>query len=235
MTVDDSHASIDDFAEVNESSLYSEGESDLETLFLEPKYQLIPAISDPHDFPSCYWQCSGVDPFEFHKDKIWCNKTTLDAQTTPKGSKWRPFGGQVQYCWAKRSEERCSLSMHLGTGITVIVFNTFKVLAMAFTFFYSRKPGLRTLGDAIQSFIERPDPHTGGMCAFSANQIQLCWNLERRMKKRPGSSKRGSYEEAVKILQWPWKPTKLRWWRAVTPLRFHCFPLYVPSRPKLLH
>jgi len=88
---------------------------------------------------------------------------------------WKPFGGLALECWAEKITESCTLNFSLTLGLVVIACNVTKVICMAMTIWRHRKPALITIGDAIQSFLDRPDGATSGKCLFSGNQMHLFW------------------------------------------------------------
>lgn len=78
-------------------------------------------------------------------------------------STWRPFQKDIKYCLAERIEQHCRLLYSSGLLITVIVLNAFKVFIMLYLAFGILETPLMTIGDAISSFLQRPDPTTKGM------------------------------------------------------------------------
>ena len=182
----------------------------------------LPLHSDPRGFPSNGWQCLTMEPFE---QAGYCNTTTMEDVFGQKKDPWRPFGHDVQYCWAERVKEECSLAFHRGLGLAVIFCNLVKASCMCFTLFWMRRPGFITIGDAIESFLDQPDPHTEGSCTFSASQWNTYWNFQKcstAWRTLIGSNKP---QLPFKDLDKPWKPRKRRWWRSVSPFRWHSYIL----------
>ena len=182
----------------------------------------LPLHSDPRLFPSNGWQCLTMEPFE---NSRYCNTTTVEDIFGRAQKPWRPFGHDVQYCWAERVKEECSLAFHRGLGLAVIACNLIKATCMCFTLFWMRRPGFITIGDAIESFLDSPDPHTEGSCTFSAAQWNLYWDFQKcstAWRALIGSNKA---QLPYKDLNKPWKPKTRRWWRSVAPFRWHSYIL----------
>ncbi|KIK55865.1 hypothetical protein GYMLUDRAFT_133530, partial [Collybiopsis luxurians FD-317 M1] len=70
----------------------------------------------------------------------------------------------VNYCISQPVEPRCQLEFDLPLLAVVIVFNIVKVICMALAAGKINDKPLVTIGDAIASFTDDPDPHTRGMC-----------------------------------------------------------------------
>ena len=179
----------------------------------------LPEFSDPRAIPSYDWQCFGLSDSQH-----FCNGTTLHHSLQP-GGQWKPFGRAVKHCWAERTEERCSLTFNVGIGLAVICCNLVKACCMFFTLIWVRRPGLMTLGDAIQSFINCHDPHTAGLCTFSAARMDVFWNADKCAVAWPAFFGETWGLKALDDIQQPWTPQVVRWWRAVTPIRYHCYLL----------
>lgn len=183
----------------------------------------LPLSSNPDQFPSNKWQCLTMYWFEFEG---YCNASTLrEVSGGHPRSKWMPFGHEVRHCWAEKVKEECSLAFHRGLGLSVIACNLVKAVCMCITLLWLRRPGFMTLGDAIESFLNCPDPRTEGICTFSASQCNTYWDFEKCMtawRNVIGIKKRRlPYKELDK----PWKPKFFRWWRSVSPFRWHSYIL----------
>ena len=178
-----------------------------------------PFMVDPHNVPSYDWQCPwpGI--------QYGCNATTL-TNSIDAFDPWEPFGDPVEYCWSERLDEECTLTFNTPICIAVIAFNLIKASCMCLTLLLTKSSALMTLGDAIESFMHRPDQHTAGMSTFSADRLNLFWEQEKIAIALPsffgGSRRRKALE---KFFSQTWSPTRPRWWRAATPSRFHCFVL----------
>lgn len=67
-------------------------------------------------------------------------------------------------CLAEPATSPCALKYTRNVHLAVIAANLVKVIAMGATLFLYRTPALVTVGDAIASFLETPDPTTQGLC-----------------------------------------------------------------------
>lgn len=125
------------------------------------------SIGLPSQSPSYAWQCqTDRNP----ADSITsCNS----SQSLPM-----PFGGPVLQCWAEKVSESCTLNFSLYLGLVVVICNFTKFVCMALTIWWHWTPSLITVGDAIQSYLDKPDQTTLGKCLYSGNQMRLLWGKE---------------------------------------------------------
>ena len=70
-------------------------------------------------------------------------------------------------------EHLCKLEFSLAFALIVLACNIGKVCAIAFLLWKYRAPLLVTIGDAIASFLEEPDPTTKGRPSRQQPQYQL--------------------------------------------------------------
>lgn len=78
---------------------------------------------------------------------------------------------EVMYCLSKTTASRCQLQFNLPLLAIVVAFNIVKVTCMAMVAIRMCDNPLVTLGDAIASFTDNPEPLTKDMCWVS--QIYL--------------------------------------------------------------
>lgn len=97
----------------------------------------------------------------------------------------------IQYCLSQRVEERCTTQFSLLIIIIVIICNITKLACMIMLLLRQQAKPLVTLGDAVESFLETPDPTTENMCLADKSEFSA---------KKPWSATRDSYE-----------PRQLRW------------------------
>ncbi len=126
----------------------------------------LPYLSSPVVYPSYDWQCPQGSPKPCHPE----NRTVI-----PDPDDWRPYGDKVQYCWSENVVENCKLSFNLDFAVIVMLCNLCKVIGMFLTYKTHKQWALITLGDAIESFLDRPDDSTLGLCIYSTDRIQLIW------------------------------------------------------------
>lgn len=107
------------------------------------------------------------------------NNTTGEVCSRKKALKsleakpWTVYGHTVDRCLARSAPNVCHLQYNVWIMGAVIVFSTIKVLAIAvLVFTHPEGTFLRTMGDAIASFLEKSDPTTEGMCLVSSVQVR---------------------------------------------------------------
>jgi len=113
---------------------------------------------------------------------------------------------QAQYCLSEKFEVPCRLEVENTLFAIVLAMCIFKgILCFLVLLFHGRKSGglLTTTGDAIDSFITQPDPHTDGMCALSRQDLV------------PASKSRGGVSFSRLVMAREWKTPKRRAGRAV--------------------
>lgn len=75
------------------------------------------------------------------------------------------------YCLSERIDEKCQLYFSPPICLVVILCNVVKVICMFLTIHSNKKRILLTVGDAISSFLSKPDITTQGECLLSASKI----------------------------------------------------------------
>lgn len=81
---------------------------------------------------------------------------------------WRPNSHRIKYCLSRPMRQLCRVNFHISLAIGVIACNLIKMVILAFVVLYLAPGRLLVLGDAIQSFISRPDPFSRGRCLMTA-------------------------------------------------------------------
>ncbi|KAL9614475.1 MAG: hypothetical protein Q9167_001003 [Letrouitia subvulpina] len=165
----------------------------------------VPQTSDPRVYPSNKWQC--YPGF---------NKTCKIEQNFKGQGSWLPFGQPVKYCLAKKVEEQCTLKFNLDFAVIVIVCNLVKVLCMFLTLWMHNNSALMTIGDAIASFLENPDPYTRGLCIFESRLIEMLWEWDDDKDRMPFDGfippirlRKMDFMEDSRSRQW--RPKERRW------------------------
>lgn len=121
------------------------------------------------------------DPFHWVcHDLFPSNRTTFDRcslklaeERFDSGRNWSVYGSSVDHCFARIAPDTCELQFNEWLMLAVVVFGGVKVLTICYLVFW-RPSGifLRTLGDAIASFLEKEDTTTRDMCLVSSKQIR---------------------------------------------------------------
>ena len=137
---------------------------------------------------------------------LWDSCDTNRAMSNVANNKnWTTYSGVVKECRSEITDEHCKLQFSTAILSVVIVCNLVKALSMLLLFLEYNFDPLVTLGDAIQSFIERPDPNTSDMCYAGREDINvLC---------KSGQSWNSSQLGLRKV-------RKYRWWNAVGRTRW---------------
>lgn len=79
----------------------------------------------------------------------------------------------VEYCLSEPVPDICRLQFAVPIMVVVLSCNFVKLLCMAFTVWRCKEFNMVTLGDAVGSFLERPDRHTPGMCTATKKEIEI--------------------------------------------------------------
>lgn len=107
---------------------------------------------------------------------------------------------KVQFCLSKREKERCKLQFSLAIMIVVIVCNLIKTVCLSTIAWKQDPEPLVTLGDAIVSFLDRPDVTTEGNCITVKTRFEQ------------------SNDWCLLLSRWDQK--RLRWFRAASRRRW---------------
>lgn len=70
----------------------------------------------------------------------------------------------IQSCLSEKTEENCRLILNIPICVVVVVCNAIKLICMYLAAREDRHEVLITIGDAIASFLQRPDPTTANDC-----------------------------------------------------------------------
>lgn len=127
-----------------------------------------PYSSRPKEYPSNGWRCPS-------RNVSTCNVNK--PVEVPNPDLWAPYGRDtpVRYCLVERVQEKCKLQFSFSFAVVVIICNFVKACCMALSLLRHRKPGLVTLGDAIASFLDEPDPETKGRCLLTQDMVIAEW------------------------------------------------------------
>ena len=106
----------------------------------------------------------------------------------------------VQYCLSQRVEEHCKLQFSVVIMVMVMICNLIKTVSMGWIAWKQDPEPLVTLGDAIVSFLDRPDITTKGCC----------------MKGKSRFEGRSSWASLPS--EWDYKP--IRWFRTASERRW---------------
>lgn len=163
-----------------------------------PQSTLTTDKEDTHPDPF-HWVCHDV-----------LKKTTTGTDRCSKrfalrnvqSKSWTVYGHSVDYCFARIEPKLCHLQYNAHIMLGVIIFSVIKVLAIAFLVFtHPPQSSLRTIGDAVTSFLKKPDPTTKGMSMVSSAQIR-------------------KYGFTAPYSPQPFNNTRPRWWTGANTTEF---------------
>jgi hypothetical protein len=106
------------------------------------------------EFNFAGWMCSQIKT----SSPSACASHALEVREN--SNEWAPFDGKVQYCLSEMVSEKCRLQTSLHISVLVVMLNFVKVMIMGFMVFGNLGRPLLTIGDAISSFMAKPDPYT---------------------------------------------------------------------------
>ncbi|RDW85190.1 hypothetical protein BP6252_02780 [Coleophoma cylindrospora] len=144
-----------------------------------------------------FWICGdGWSGNPYGDGEAVCTLSTAQAAA----STWTLSGHKISYCLVEKVVEQCELRFSLVIMLIVIAANAVKAIVMILTVWRLREPTLVTVGDAIASFLNYPDPTTQGFCLSSKDDIQ-----KKRWKGQPAK---------------PWIPKSDFWFKAASVKRW---------------
>lgn len=128
-------------------------------------------IADPmHQQDTFGWICSSFD--------AQCRPLldSLRANTTD----WQPHYHRVKYCLSRAIDQLCRVNFDIFLAVSVISCNLVKVAILVYIAMYLAPDRLLVLGDAIQSFLTRPDLPSGDNPLLSARHARHFSSYNRR-------------------------------------------------------
>lgn len=125
----------------------------------------------------------------------WCESHVDDVMARDS---WKVNGFPVKYCLSETAPALCKLRIYLPVGWLVTSLNLLKALLICYTVFRIKEDPIMTIGDAVTSFLESPDPTTKGSCLLTMKQV----------KKQ--SSQRAPERWRAKVYRWKDVTSKTR-------------------------
>lgn len=113
----------------------------------------------------------------------------------------------IDSCLSEVIEERCSFSGNISILIVVIVCNIVKIACMLFVAFgLNEHTPLITIGDAISSFLKRPDAATLGKCLWARTDVTAEFGPSIFESSAPRVAKRQKrrWKQAASGKRWFW-------------------------------
>lgn len=133
---------------------------------------------------------------DFNIVKSWqdAGTTYIWLRNSPGVEAQKTIHGSIQYCLAQPTGPACSMGISIPILVTVTIFNAIKLICFISTLWMggSMYP-LLTNGDAIQSFLLRPDTALGNRCLaskadakynksfWSQQSLPILWQGRRRL------------------------------------------------------
>jgi hypothetical protein len=105
--------------------------------------------------------------------------------------KWEPYDYQVDHCLSEIVPEQCSYSGNIPIVAVVFVCNVVKFCIMMFVALRLGDDPLITIGDAVESFLDRNDKTTKGLCLLSKKDVLNAIRLKKNWSIQ-GSEKDGA-------------------------------------------
>ncbi|KAF1982525.1 hypothetical protein K402DRAFT_340141 [Aulographum hederae CBS 113979] len=109
-----------------------------------------------------YWMCLGLDNFSttksYYPDAPLCQSRVPELKSSP--SEWKVGDDKVSYCLSETPPSHCKLQYSLNFAVIILLVNLIKAAIMYYTAFALKGDPLVTTGDAIASFLHRPDETT---------------------------------------------------------------------------
>ena len=130
------------------------------------------------------------------------------SKVTADAAQWAPKGLPANYCLSEKVGGECGYNVNIVILVIVVICNLGKVLSMLYVAFYIKDDPLMTVGDAIQSFLSRPDKTTKGMCLASKADV-VAKSIAVMSEPEPK----------------PYQPTPLQWRTAASRRRWTLFIL----------
>lgn len=115
------------------------------------------------------WVCPDSDP------DIPCEMTNGISGYKKDVSAWRPLNAKqpIAYCLSESPADACRIESSMQIMWIIVVINFVKVVTMFCVAQFVRQNPVLTVGDAIASFLEEPDPCTVGMCLKSKEDFKI--------------------------------------------------------------
>lgn len=139
-------------------------------------FTLPPFKSSPYDYPSNKWRCRSHGAF--------CNVEN-HFEVPQNRSLWAPYQSRVKYCVVEQVEQLCKLQFSFPIAAAVVVSNFIKAVSILMTLLMCRRhAALATIGDAVASFLDHPDPETMNRCLYSRQDMETKWEANRKHDRR---------------------------------------------------
>ncbi|RAL12545.1 uncharacterized protein BO97DRAFT_451934 [Aspergillus homomorphus CBS 101889] len=122
------------------------------------------------------------------RDRTWSNATfpqnaTITAACSdelwfpqsrflPGGTPNRTLAFPIDHCLSQKTGDQCRLLYHMPIGVVLVICILLKVVCMTFLVNIDRHNRFLTIGDAISSYLQRPDSWTVNWCMLSKSTVK---------------------------------------------------------------
>lgn len=111
----------------------------------------MPFLSTPEFYPASGWRCASR--------MISSCDVVKDQGVSRDQSLWAPYERRIEYCLVEPVQQSCKLQFSFPIAVTVVVANFVKAMCMlVMLVVYREHAALVTIGDAVASFLDEPDP-----------------------------------------------------------------------------
>jgi hypothetical protein len=111
------------------------------------------------------WICS----LDYNFEGDFCNVDSLGIGDD--SFQWKLGNRTIDYCLSEVVEEHCKVRLNAVIAALVLVINLVKSVLIMFVAFRIKDDPLMNMGDAVASFLQRPDLATEGSCLLSKESI----------------------------------------------------------------
>ena len=143
-------------------------------------------------------------PFQGKFPHAWMCTTGGSCAEDAANNNWTVEGYHVHSCLTERVPQRCKLQYSLPLTVTVVVANLLKAMVLFYMSFNSRDAPLLTTGDAVASFLHKPDQFSQGRCLLSDKEVRDSYYSKGKHPYKPLKyhSNRTRWYSAVQVRDW---------------------------------
>ncbi|KAL3440941.1 hypothetical protein BJX65DRAFT_17229 [Aspergillus insuetus] len=175
----------------------------------QANYGTLILLSDDVQNRSDYYWVTTEDVYTPMKDQYphnwmcWPDLETCSAAEAARGQ-WTLRGYTISSCLSQRVPQYCRLQYSLPLTIVVIVANLVKAIVLCYMSFSQSDPPMLTTGDAVASFLNKPDTFTVGRCLLSARDVRdLAYSSDKhRYKPLSFQGDRRKWYASVQQREW---------------------------------
>lgn len=119
-----------------------------------------------------------VGPFEWICEDIMldgagvCRNYLSEIRAQVASNSWEVGGYPISHCLSEISPEHCKLQHSLPLAVAIIVFNLIKAIIMCYVALTVADTPILTTGDAISSFMMKPDQFSRRRCLLSMEDVE---------------------------------------------------------------